>query len=277
MATPSRTALLAVVGAAMVACGIDAVGSLTSSTTDPTASPSPGNDGAPGPTPGPDPSEPIADAATLEGSVDPPIDPADAGDDDAGDAGDDAGDAATPVPPTLELTHAAAPANVDLTAEGVVDWAHWGINGQLTSIRKAGTPKISSLGIAYNKVGVNGGLGTTFSWTNAPNGAGSSTNSVYLYQASNSSFTVRVPATKYLQTFVVWVGGDRTRGKLTASLSDNSVAAKSDTSYSSNSGSYRAQYTIRYASAGAGELRVVWTIDQTLGGDTIRFGAAALR
>lgn len=268
--------LFATAAAVLAACGIDAMGTLVS-TDIPGAAPAPGGTSDPtldSGTPGP-----VEDAATLEGSVDPPIVPTDGGDDDAGDPGDagDAGDAATTVPPTLELTHAVAPANVDLTAEGVVDWAHWGINGQLTSIRKAGTPKISALTIAYNKAGVNGGLGTTFAWTNAPNGAGSSTNSVYLYQASNSSFTVRVPATKYLQTFIVWVGGDHTRGRLTASLSDNSVGAKTDTSYASNTGSYRAQYTIRYASAGAGDLKVVWTIDQTLGGDTIRFGAAALR
>lgn len=275
--------LLGISAVVVVACGIDAVGADLGG---PTPGPS-ATSGPPGTHGGDDASDgaqPIdgEDAAAFDANVDDPT--LDGGDDgglldlDASldatlDASLDSGTTA----PTIEITKDPAAATVDLTAEGTVDWAHWGSGNKLTSVRKGVPSKISTLSIVFNKDTVDDFFGSNFTWTDAPgNTAGSSNQSIVLYNASNSRFSVHVPASSKKQTFVVWVGGTLSRGKLTVALSDNSVAAKTDTSESST-GIYAVRYTIGYASAGAGQLNVDWTIDANLGTDVIRFAAAALR
>src|SRR5690606_18618837 len=53
-------------------------------------------------------------------------------------------------PGSLTFSNAPPPANVDLTAEGTADWAHWGLGGANGFNRKSGAaPQISN----YTKIG----------------------------------------------------------------------------------------------------------------------------
>jgi hypothetical protein len=120
--------------------------------------------------------------------------------------------------------------SIDLTAAGIIDWAHWGRNGPSTFDHKAGvTPqKITNV----TKIGT-GGLSwfadcpTTFSWTdgtptlnvsNTPTGI--NTNG-----AVGNGFEITVPADTTTKTLRVYVGVWFTQGKLEATLSDVSAPA----------------------------------------------------
>lgn len=269
MRNPSRAVLLASIGLAMVACaaacGIDALGTM------------PAGEASSG-SPAPGPSTPPRADATVAPEDDAAV---------AMDAGDDA--AATidatvdappdgPLTPLLELTHAVAPATANLTTEGTLDWAYWGADGNTTSLRKAGVPTISALTIVYVTTGgTASGFGTTFSWTNSTAGSGSSDGYVYVTGNAGASEAITVPTGPAKRTLTVWVGGNEIRGKLTATLADGSVAAKSDTTYGNQNGTFAAKYTIDFRTLAPSTLEVKWAIDETFGTNSARFTAVALR
>jgi uncharacterized repeat protein (TIGR01451 family) len=156
--------------------------------------------------------------------------------------------------------------SVDLTAAGIIDWAHWGRNGPSTFDHKAGvTPqKISNV----TKIG-SGGLSwfadcpTTFSWTdgtptlnvlNTPTGI--NTNG-----AVGNGFEITVPADQTTKTLKLYVSVWFTQGKLEATLSDASAPAFVDSTLNNNAGSSFGLYTINYKAASPGQtLKIRFTI-----------------
>jgi hypothetical protein len=155
---------------------------------------------------------------------------------------------------------------VNLTAAGIIDWAHWGRNGPSTFDHKAGvTPqKITNI----TKIG-SGGLSwfadcpTNFSWTdgtptlnvsNTPTGI--NTNGVV-----GNGFEITVPADTTTKTLKLYVGVWFTQGKLEATLSDASAPAYLDTTLNNNAGSSFGLYTINYKAAATGQtLKIRFTI-----------------
>lgn len=256
----ARLSLLLVVAA----CGIDAVGVAPREDGDPVTPEQPS---------GVDASEPSSQDASVDAEPDAaPLDDA------AVDAPIDAPvDAPIDTGPTtvFTLTHAAAPATVDLTAEGTVDWAYWGANGSSSSTRKAGTSQISLLTVVYLTTGAMGsGFGTTFSWTDATDGAGSSDGYLYVTGTEGAKESFTVPSGPTKRTLVVFVGGSSIRGRLTAKLGG---LTQSDASYDENNGSFAAKYTVEYATPAASQLQIEWSIDKAYGGASARFTAVALR
>ena len=156
--------------------------------------------------------------------------------------------------------------SIDLTAAGIIDWAHWGRNGPSTFDHKAGvTPqKISGV----TKIG-SGGLSwfadcpTTFSWSdgtptlnvlNTPTGI--NTNG-----AVGNGFEITVPADQTTKTLKLYVGVWFTQGKLEATLSDASAPAFVDSTLNNNAGSSFGLYTINYKAASSGQtLKIRFTI-----------------
>lgn len=256
-----RLTLLATWALALSACGIDAIGAMTA--TD-------GTDSAP---------PPRADDAGA-----PPMD---GGADDGGatlpDAGTDAADAAlvpdAAVGPLLELSHAPAPATADLTAEGAIDWAYWGANGNTTSIRKVGTSLISARTYVFSSSGSSSsGFGTTFSWTDSTSGSGSSDGYVYVVGAvGEARHSVSYPSGPVKRTLVVFVGGSEIRGKFTASLADGSLAPKTDATYESQDDTFGVKYTVEFRTVAPSTLTVEWRIDAGYGTNSARFTAVAIR
>lgn len=269
---PTRITVLLLVVAAGTACGIDAVGTFEGAALPDGSSP-PGKqnpiDGAPG-------QDDDASTTTTE----------DAGSDAATDATDtgvvDTGVDVTPlVPPYLVLTHATAiGATINLTTEGTTEWAYWGVNGNANSIRNAGaTNVISSLLSNGSSFGTGQGLGATLTFSN---GAGSTTGSYDWYRSANQIDTsgsqiVSAPSGPLKRTFTVIVGGTNLRGRMTASLSDGSVTAKVDNTYSNLAGIIAVKYVAEYATVGAAQVEMKWEPDVVASGAQLRFAAAALK
>jgi len=163
----------------------------------------------------------------------------------------------------------------NLTTLGTTDWAAYG-NG-------AGYDHSSSGGSQVSNVSVAGGgalnsfnssfLGMT--WTNGTPDASATneTNGYYNSGGVNDGFQLTVPAGTSSQKAIVYVGGWNTGGTLTATLSDGSAAAYTNSSQSST-GSYYAYYTLTYNAGSAGKtLTIKWTQASGTGNVTI-YGVA---
>ena len=149
---------------------------------------------------------------------------------------------------------------VNLTTEGVVDWAHWGNGGptvfdhknnvtqQITNYTVVGTSQIFSL--ADNPTG--------FTWTDGTPGA-SATNvhtGVFAIGVGNG-FQFTVPADTNPKTVRINLGLWRARGRLEASLSDSSAPAYSDNFLVNELGTSNGVYVISFAAASAGQTLTI--------------------
>jgi len=160
---------------------------------------------------------------------------------------------------------ASSPTSINLTNDGVVDWAHWGLNGPSSFDHKGGvTQKISN----YTKIGT-GGLGwftdcpTSFSWTDgtpiatAPN----TTTGVNANGSVANGFEMTVPAETNLRTLKLYVGVWYAQGRLEASMSDGTAVTLTDTSLNNNGGASFGLYTINFKAGSTGQtLKVRFTI-----------------
>jgi len=171
------------------------------------------------------------------------------------------------------------PANVNLTAEGSADWAHWGL-GLLSGFdHKTGVPPAQQIGnftiIGNNLAQAAENYATEFSWNNgSPTvGAGPTTTGVSIHGWTNG-FRITVPADTGSRTLKVYVGLYGAEGKFQAYLSDHSSPAYTDTSLSSVYGTPPAVYILDYkASAPGQELIIEYTARTLFDAD---FGYVAL-
>ncbi len=118
---------------------------------------------------------------------------------------------------------------VDLTAEGLADWTHWGLANATSITRKTGvTPQIGSLttfGGNPSRFSVNTRLG--YSWSDGAPKARATTKAGLLIKGLNKGFELRVPADTSDRTLILYLGGTSSRGKVEVSLSDNSAEPSS--------------------------------------------------
>jgi hypothetical protein len=157
------------------------------------------------------------------------------------------------LPPSL-------PHTVNLTAEGMRDWIHWGLTTNNLVNRKAGvTPQISD----FTKIGTNAAERFTdnyssFSWSDGTPTAviGGTTTGVYTF-GLNDGFEITVPADTLMRTLKVYVGLYGAQGNFQAWLTDLSAPAYTDTTLS-NLGNGYAVYTLTYVAASPGQALVVW-------------------
>lgn len=114
---------------------------------------------------------------------------------------------------------------INLTAEGVADWTHWGLANVNSVTRKRGvTPWIGSLttfGGNPSRFSVNTRLG--YSWSDGAPRASATTKAGLLIKGLNKGFELRVPADTSERTLVLYLGGTNSRGKVEVSLSDRSA------------------------------------------------------
>jgi hypothetical protein len=160
---------------------------------------------------------------------------------------------------------AATAGDVNLSAEGGLDWVHWGLTDANSYDHKnIPTPMISDVTPVPGSPKVQGNAGVqTFSWTDgAPSGAttGSATlNSVASFGFSHG-FTFTVPADTTPRVLRVYVGVRNFRGQLTARLSDGSGADAVNSSLF-NTAAADGVYTIPYKAGSAGQtLSVTWLV-----------------
>jgi hypothetical protein len=92
--------------------------------------------------------------------------------------------------------------------------------------------------------------------------------------ARQPSATTPTRADKTTRQLTLYLGGYASAGKFTATLSDGSAATFTDSSHSSSTGQYVANYVLTYSAASAGQvLTVTWTSLSGTGNVT-RSGAA---
>jgi uncharacterized repeat protein (TIGR02543 family) len=160
----------------------------------------------------------------------------------------------------------ATPSGVaNLTAEGTIDWAHWGLNTASTFNHKRAVPQQISNFTKIGTGGVNRYLGDPngYSWTDGtPNlTATNSPNGVWRSGVGNG-FQISVPADTTDKTLKLYVGVSSVQGRLEATLSDGSASPYinilDDVVAAGNT---LAVYTINFRAASAGQTLVVrWTV-----------------
>ncbi len=161
-------------------------------------------------------------------------------------------------------------AALNLTAEGSLDWEHWG-DGTLN--RKAGvTALLSTYTVLNGTTGNYNNDPRPVSWTDGTPTASGTNNTNGVYTGQGFSFTA--PAYTTTRTLMVHVGGWMSAGMLTAHLSDGSAPDYVDTTVAA-SGQFDRNYTLTYSAATAGAtLTVTWRY--TSGAGNITLNAAAL-
>jgi len=158
-------------------------------------------------------------------------------------------------------------ANVDLTAEGSSDWAHWGPASTASFDHKAGIPQqISNL----TTIGTNLTQGledyaAEFSWSDGTlTGRAGTTRTGVAIHGSNNGFRIMAPADTSARTLKVYVGLYGAEGRFRAYLSDQSAPTYTDTSLSSIYGDPPAAYILDYRAASAGQTLIVEYTAETL-------------
>jgi hypothetical protein len=176
------------------------------------------------------------------------------------------------------------PASVNLSTEGTVDFAHWGLNSASDFNSKSGaTVEISNFTkIGTATVGRYTNNPVSYSWTGGTPAASATNTTTGVYiEGLNNGFQFTVPADTNQRTLKVYVGVFDTRGELTATLSDNSAAQYVDSSLVTDWAQGNAVYTLTYRAASAGRtLTVRWinkdgTGNVTLQGATLAGGGFA--
>ena len=151
---------------------------------------------------------------------------------------------------------------VDLTLEGITDWAHW--SGGVNPLnRKSGvTPMISDYTLIGSETPVGAGTKATYDWTDgAPTASNSTKTGIRLFNLG-SGFRITAPADTSSRTLNVYVGAKNARGQFTATLSDGSAVPYS-VLLDQPSGLSSRMITLNYRAASAGQTLTIEYVMET--------------
>lgn len=172
----------------------------------------------------------------------------------------------------LSGSNAGAPASVNLTSEGTLDWVHLGLGDVPTALnRKSGANLISGLTrldqaapASYNDSSVQ------VSWSGgSPTASASGTRAGIFANYCGSGFEFTVPADTGTRTLKLHVGVYRAQGALEAWLSDSSAPRWRSTALSNVSGVTAGVYTLTYQAGAPGQtLRVRWITAHNFGSNS---------
>jgi hypothetical protein len=182
-----------------------------------------------------------------------------------------------PVTGTLIGSAATAPGTVNLTVEGTLDWADWGVaSGTGTNYleqKAGGTNQISDV----TAIGPGGGPDLfnnaviEVSWSDGtPDAAITNTTTGIYYSGLGNGYKISVPADSSMKTLTVYAGGYSTIVNFQASLSDDSAPPYANESLSDPGGGSPGSadaYTLQFA---AGSTNQTLTVEVTGAAD---FGA----
>jgi hypothetical protein len=179
----------------------------------------------------------------------------------------------------LTAIHSSPPTTVNLTAEGTLDWIHWGyIDGTSVRNRKTKGGIISEVTkIGTREMHTYADNPTAFTWSNGePAAVVEQTTSGVLISEHGYGFEVSVPADTQKRRLTIYFGVWRTNGQLEATLSDGSAAAyTSKLESQSASAITNAAYTLEYRAAKPGQKLTVRLTNVGQGGN-MGFQAATL-
>jgi hypothetical protein len=174
----------------------------------------------------------------------------------------------------LTITQIAQRSLVDLTAEGSLDWAHWGATSVRTFEHKASSGGLISdlvqpASLRYVPYPV------TYIWSDGtPTTAGKTTAGVYMVKPE-ATFSLNVVADGTMRTLRLYVGANLVSARLTAHLSDQSAA---DATFdATGSGLYEVPLEINFrAGAASQSLSLTWAATTTATNGAISIKAATL-
>ena len=162
----------------------------------------------------------------------------------------------------------ASSGEVNLSNEGTLDWAHWGLGGAAdfnhkSSLISDATPLNNSLKLQV----INSP--TTFTWTGGtPVSDAFVTPNALATSGYGHGFSFTVPADTTPRLLRVYVGVQNVRGQLTARLSDGSAADFVDSSLF-NAGTADTYYQLVYTAASAGQTLTVNWLEIPPNGDQV--------
>ncbi|MEV0211812.1 hypothetical protein [Micromonospora sp. ALFpr18c] len=164
--------------------------------------------------------------------------------------------------PTLSVSRAEAPGEIDLTAVGSRDWMHWGLHGGTSTVRKrGGSGEIVDGGGKGARVGWDGNQ-ELVSWRDGTpeRSESDSSNGVYTCGAGNG-FSLAIAGSGEPRTVQVYAGTWMARGRLDAWLSTGGPVSKVrlEDPYTSQS----AQFTIRFQLPKGARLLLSWTVERS--------------
>jgi hypothetical protein len=178
----------------------------------------------------------------------------------------------------LAISRAAVPATVDLSAEGVRDWVHWGFDNTFSLERRTkggfaileGTPVAPRHRHALSP--------QRFVWGDGdPVARTTGTPSGIRTCGAKNGFTISAPAGTAYRTLRLYLGVAKGQGRLDARLSTGGkpVTAGLD----SRSAMGTAVFTLTYKAPRKGTVKVTWTTEKTYGSSCagVALQAATLR
>jgi hypothetical protein len=174
-------------------------------------------------------------------------------------------------PPTLTNS-------VSLTAEGISDWAHWGLaTNSLFNHKALVVRQISDFTkIGSDPVYLYNDNYTAFNWSDGtPTPAANSVSNGVFTTGSTNGFQITVPADTTTRRIKVYVGLYAAMGNFQAWLSDFSAKAYTDMSLSNFYDNAYGVYTLTYAAASSGQTltiryRSATLFDQDFGNVTLQ-------
>jgi hypothetical protein len=160
---------------------------------------------------------------------------------------------------SLSGSFAAPPGTLNLSAEGILDWGHWGVSRFNSFNHESGGNQISGVTI------VAGGVpsrytdnAVSFSWTNGtPVLATNNTTTGIFVKGVGNGFQMSIPADTKLKRLKVYVGLFAARGHFEASLSDFSAPPFTDDSLTNLFGNGYRTYTLDFSAASSNKFLIV--------------------
>ena len=168
---------------------------------------------------------------------------------------------------------------VQLTTEGTLDWAHWGLSNAGSFNHKAGvTQQISNYTALGGPVTQYSNNPVGFTWTDGtPTSTATNTTTGVTIAGLLQGFRISAPADTTSRTLRVYIGALHTQGRMTAQLSDGSAPDYVATFSSSPSGPVTlGVYTFTYRAASSGQSLLVTFTQGTLAPGNVTLQAATL-
>jgi hypothetical protein len=187
-------------------------------------------------------------------------------------APDPAGDGAAPGG-VLALAQGDLNATVNLTTEGTVDWAKWGVTLATSFDHKAtGGRLIDDVVPAGSEYRYTTDT-ITFSWSDGtPTAASAGTTTGIYGNGTGAGFSFPVQASTAMRTLRVYVGGNGADARFTAHLSDGSAPDVTYTTTGRTGGTaYQVTMDVTFRAAAAGQtLSVSWASLSTTGSISLK-------
>jgi DNA-directed RNA polymerase specialized sigma24 family protein len=183
-----------------------------------------------------------------------------------------------PAGPLLRGTVAPSLPVANLSDLGPRDWIHYGTRDATSVTRRHGADLLSVATAVDNaQIHHYGGNLVHFAWNDgAPVAVSVGTNSGWWVDNRSKGFSFTAPADPVLRRLMVWVGGNKTQGSLTATLSDGSAPPYRDESVTTGDGNGWHCYTLLYrARSNGAKLAVTWSATKAQDGN-VTLQAAAL-